>query len=132
MPPCGISRGRRHHHDAAEEDAAEGRAFTGHRVDDTLGHVREQPLLHGLGEERVRRVGAHAAGVGAGVAFADALVVLRGGEEDGVPAVTEGEEGELVAVKELFEDDLGDGRAEECAGEHVVGGRAGLRVRFGR
>ena len=36
------------------------------------------------GGEGVGGVGAHAAGVGAGVAFADALVVLGGGDRDGV------------------------------------------------
>lgn len=53
-----------------------------------------------------RSIGAHAAGVGACVALADALVVLgRGQGNDGV-AVREGEEGEFWAVEELLDDDL--------------------------
>ena len=78
--------------------------------------------------DAVGGVGAHAAGVGAGVAFADALVVLGGGDLDGVGAVAEGEEGELFAGEELFEDDLGLRRAEEHAAEHLGGGFFGLEV----
>ena len=84
--------------------------------------------LHCRGKEAVGGVGAHAAGVGAGVAFADALVVLRGGEGDCVFAVAEGEEGELFAFEKLFEDDLGLGDAEESAGEHLGGGLFGLAM----
>ena len=47
---------------------------------------------------RGRRVGAHAAGVGTGVAVADALVVLGGGERERGLAVDEGEEARLLAV----------------------------------
>jgi hypothetical protein len=38
-----------------------------------------------------------------------------------VDAVAESKEREFFAVEELFEDDLVDGCAEECAGEHLVG-----------
>ena len=100
----GAARG---HHDAAEEDAFEGRAFGFHAGHDLLGYVGGEPLAHGCGEEAVGRVGSHAAGVGAGVAFADTLVILRGGDGCGVGAVAESEEGELFAGEELLEDDLG-------------------------
>ena len=78
--------------------------------------------------DAVGGVGSHAAGVGAGVAFADALVVLRGGDLDGVGAVAEGEEGELFAGEELFEDDLGLLGAEQSAGEHLGGCLFGFEV----
>ena len=99
----GAARG---HHDAAEEDAFEGFAFGVHAVDDLLRDVVEEPVAHGRRGDAVGGVSAHAAGVGAGVAFADALVVLRGGYFDGVGAVAEGKEGELFAGEELLEDDL--------------------------
>ncbi len=76
-------------------------------------------MAHGGGGDAVGGVSAHAAGVGAGVAFADALVVLGRGDFDGVRAVAEGEEGELFASEELFEDDFGFGGAEERAAEHL-------------
>jgi hypothetical protein len=55
-------------------------------------------------------------------------VVLRGGQCDRVLAVAEGEEGEFLAVEELFEDKLLFGCAEECAGEDLRGGFFGLGV----
>ena len=121
----GAARG---HHDAAEEDALEGGALGLHAVDGLLRDVAEEPLAHGRGDDAVGGVGAHAAGVGAGVAFADAFVVLRGGDLDGVCAVAEGEEGELFAGEELFEDDFGLCGAEEDAAEHLGGGLFGLEV----
>ena len=99
-----------------------------HAVDCLLRDVAEEPLAHGGGGDAVGGVGAHAAGVGAGVAFADALVVLGGGDLDGVSAVAEGEEGELFAGEELFEDDFGLRSAEEGAAEHLGGGFFGLKV----
>ncbi len=121
----GAARG---HHDAAEEDAFEGFALRLHAVDCLLRDVAEEPLAHGGGGDAVGGIGAHAAGVGAGVAFADALVILGGGDFDGVGAVAEGEEGELFAGEELFEDDLGLLSAEERAAEHLCGCLFGFEV----
>ncbi len=112
----GTARG---HHDAAEEDAFEGVAFGAHSVDYFLCDVAEKPLTHGGGGNAVSGVGAHAAGVRAGVAFADALVVLGRGDLDGVRAITEGEEGEFFAGEELFEDDFGFGGSEKGAAQHL-------------
>ena len=106
----------------------EGRAFAGHFVDDRLGNVGQQPLLQLGAHQAVRGVGSHAAGVGASVSLADALVVLRGGQRYGVFAVAESEERQLFAVKELFEDKLFFGGAEQCAGEYLRGGFFGLGV----
>ncbi len=57
-------------------------------------------------EHVVGGVNAHAAGVGAGVALADALVVLRRSQRSNVLAVAEAEEADLVAFEKLLEDDL--------------------------
>ena len=67
----------RGHHQAGVQDAAEGSAALLEAVDDRLVHV-----AHDLGgarrvDARHRGVAAHAAGVRPGVAFADALEVLR-------------------------------------------------------
>ena len=49
-----------------------------------------------------RRVGAHAAGVRAGVALADPLVVAGGRERDGALAVAERKQRQLLAGEELL------------------------------
>ena len=72
-----------------------------------------------------RRIGAHAAGVRAGVAVADALVILRGSQRQRGLAVDEGEEACLLAFEKFLDHDLGAGRAER-AGEARVDGRLGL------
>jgi hypothetical protein len=120
----------RRHHDAAEENAFEGFALRAHAVDYLLRDVVEKPAAHGRGGDAVGGVGPHAAGVEASVAFADALVVLRGGDFDGMGAVAEGEEGELFAGEELFEDDGLFCGAEEGAAEHLGSGGFGLKVSF--
>jgi hypothetical protein len=63
---------------------------------DERGRVAEPPD---------RRVRAHAAGVRAGVAVADALVVLRRPERDGATAVAEREERGLATLEQLLDDD---------------------------
>lgn len=121
----GTARG---HHDAAEEDAFEGFAFGAHAVDYLLRDVVEEPAAHGGSGDAVSGVGAHAASVRAGVAFADALVVLRGGYFDGVSAIAKSEEGELLAGEELLEDNCLLRRAEEGAAEHLGCCGFGLKV----
>ena len=78
--------------------------------------------------DRHRRVGAHAAGVGTGVAVADALEVLRGGERHrGVGiAVAHDEQGQLGAAEPLLDHERAAGVAERVAGE--VGAHRVARV----
>ena len=80
------------HHEAAVEDSGVGRALGGHAVDDGLRDVADEPLAHVVIEEGGGRVGAHASGVGAGIAIADALVVLGGDQGDNALAIAEAEE----------------------------------------
>ena len=70
-------RPARRHHESAIQHAGEGRTFFGHACDRGFGNVMQNPLRHGGIEKRISGVDAHAAGVGAGVALADALVILR-------------------------------------------------------
>ncbi len=106
-------------HQADEEDAAIGAAILLHADDGGRDDLVHHALLHGCIEDGRGRVGAHAAGVGAGVAIADALVVLRACERHGGLAIAEGEEGGLLAVHELLDDEEAGGRAE-LAAEHGV------------
>ena len=80
------------------------------------------------GHERVglrhRRVGAHAAGVRAGVAVADPLVVARRSERHGALAVAQRQQRELLAGHELLHDHRKV--AEAVGDEHVLERRARL------
>ncbi len=87
------------------------------RLDDFLHRAFDHLRRH----DRSRRVGAHAAGVRAGIAVADALVVLGGGESQRVFAVAEAEEARLLAVQIGFDHDFGAGGAEG-AFEAVIDG----------
>ena len=78
---------------------------------------------HGCG-----RVGAHAARVGAGVAIADALVVLGAVSARAVLAIAEREKARLLAFEELLDDELRAGGAER-AGEAGVDGGLGFLAR---
>ena len=77
------------------------------------------------------RIRAHASRIGAGVAIADALVVLGGDERDDAFAVTEDEERELIAFEKFFEDDARAGFAYHFAAEHFCGGDGGFIFGFG-
>jgi len=59
----------------------------------------ENPVVHAGVEHGVSGVDAHAAGVGAGVALADAFVVLGGNERGYVFTVRKAEEADFVALK---------------------------------
>ena len=85
---------------------------------------------HGIGHHRGRGISTHAARVWAGVAFADALVVLRGADGQNVCTVAEHEERCLFALHEFLDDHLGAGPTERAA-EHIVYGGLGLDQRFG-
>ena len=86
---------------------------------------RQHELVHRLpwrdlvGEDRHRRIGAHAAGVRALVAVEGALVVLRRGERDRGLAVAQREERDFLAGEKFLDHDLGAGRAEAAAEHHV-------------
>ena len=77
-----------------------------------------------------RRIGAHAAGVGALLAVEDALVVLGGGQRQRVRAVDQGEEARLLADQALLDHHLGAGRAER-AREAGLDGGGGILARLG-
>jgi hypothetical protein len=93
----------------------------------------EQLLDLRLTEPRHGRVRAHAAGIRAGVAVADALEVLRRGERERPRAVGDREQRHLLALQQLFDEDIPSepcGSAERVvelllrvADEHALAGR---------
>ena len=64
-------------HQPGIEHAAKRRSGLGHGARGRLDDLAHRPRFELGGEHRGGRIGAHAAGVGAGIALADALVVLR-------------------------------------------------------
>ena len=112
-------------HEACEEDAFEGCIFFLHG-----GHGGQDNGLHdlfaqGFGHDGRGGVSAHAAGVGAGVAVADAFVVLGVAEFDGGFPIGEGEVADFGALHKFFDDD-GFSRCAEGAGEHIMHGGFGF------
>ena len=77
--------------------------FLLHARDHGLRNVRAQPLRHLFVDDSVRGVSAHAAGVRARIAIADALVVLRGDQRSHTLAITQYQEGNLFSLKAFFQ-----------------------------
>src|SRR5690606_13183160 len=102
------------------EEAGVDVAFLGHAAHGRPDHLVHHALVHVRGHHRGRGVGAHAAGVRAGVGVADALVVLAGGHGQHVVAVDHDDEAGFLAVEELLDHHARTGVAEGVAGEHVT------------
>ena len=102
-------------HQAGVEHAAVRRALGGHAGDrrpDDLGHRALGQLRRHAWRRRIR---AHAAGVRAAVALADALVVLRGAELQHARAIDQGEQARFFAEQAVLEQDGRAGLAERAA-----------------
>ena len=90
-------------HEARVEHTDVGRTFVHQEVDDRLDEHGGEVI--GVVRNRRGSVGAHAAGVGAGVAFADALVILRHRERTSDCAVAQRHQAALWATEPLLEHD---------------------------
>ena len=82
--------------------------------------------MDGWGDDRGGRVGAHAAGVGTGIAVTDVLVILAGGQRQNVLAIGHDDEAGFFAFQILFNDDPCIG-----CGEQRVNGAERFVKRFG-
>ena len=108
-------------HQTGEKHALIRSAAPGHFGDggqDDLGH---RAGGDGTRQHRRRGIGAHAAGIGAGIAVKGAFVVLGGADGQGVGAIGQHEERGLFAGHELFNHHLGPSAAKGAA-EHLVDG----------
>ncbi len=101
-------------------------AFGGHAANRGQNHLIHDALMNALGDHRRRRVGAHAAGVGPGIAVAGALVILAGGHRQHVLAIDHDDEAGLLALEEILDHDPRSGIAEGVVLEHVTDRRFGL------
>ena len=116
-------------HQPGVEEPGERHSVGGHAAHGGHHDLAHHPLVHLRRHHRRGRVGAHAAGVGPGVAVADALVVLRGRHRQRVRAVDHGNEAGLLAVEEFLDHHSRAGVAEGVALEHVADRGFGLRQR---
>ena len=116
----------RRQHEAGVEHAPVVDAATP-QLGDQRQDGRVHDAVHRLGVHvRHRRVGAHAAGVGAGVAVADALEVLRRQQRHRVRPVAEDEQRALLPHQPFLDDDGAPGLAERGAGQ--LGEHVGARL----
>ena len=92
-----------------------GSQATGDRLDNGL-HRRVDQFGRG---DRGGGIGAHAAGIGAGIAFADAFVILRRAAIEHGLAIAQREDGDFLAGHELL-DHQGLGRFAELARQEGV------------
>jgi hypothetical protein len=106
-------------HQPDEEHPLIGRAAPHHFGQNRAHDLVERLLRDSIRHHRRGGIGPHAAGVGAGITLADALVILRGADGQGRLSVAENEERGFFSGHELLDHHLGPGRAEFAA-EHVV------------
>ena len=101
-------------HQTGVQHTAIRRVVAPQRVDNWHENVtldRDQDFFRG---HRGGAVGAHAAGVGSGVALADRLVVLGRFEHVDRSAVDQGQDREFRPLQAFFDDDGGSGLAERA------------------
>src|SRR5690606_17202045 len=113
-------------HQAGVQEAFVRMTFGGHAVDGGVDHLVHDALVHIRRDYRGRRIGTHAAGVGAGIAVAYPLVVLGGGHGQYVLAVHHHDERGFFAVQEFFHHHAAAGITEGIACEHVADGVFGF------
>ena len=113
-----VRRPVRRHHQAGIENPDVRRTPYGELVEGRLKDLTPDPLDQPVARERHRAVGAHAAGVGPGVALAQPLVVLRGRQYQQPPAVGQRQHRQLLAREKRFDDDFAPRVAELVPREH--------------
>ncbi len=91
----------------------------------------EEPIAHGVVNQCRRGIGAHTAGIGAGVALAQALVVLRGGQRHYPLAIAEHQERNFLAFEKFFQHHASAGFADHASGQHLGCDRERLIARGG-
>ena len=92
-------------HDARVQDAAELDPLAPECVDGGDEYIAADFLHDGVGRERSRAIGAHAAGVRANVAFTHLLVVLAWVEHGDGLAINQCDHAEFLTGEALFNDD---------------------------
>ncbi len=117
-------------HDASVQEARVADAVGGHAVHGRNDHLAHDARVHFRRDHRRRRIGAHAAGVGALIAVAQALVILRRGKGKHIPAVDHRDEARFLARKKVLDDDARTRVAHRVFDQHRVDGRIGFGARL--
>ena len=93
-------------HQPDEQDPAKRRPPRAHAAQDRVHDLSHYTGGHGLVDDRRRRIGAHAAGIGTAIAIEGSLVVLGGAEKDRPLAVAQREERSFFADQNVFQHGL--------------------------
>jgi hypothetical protein len=93
--------------EAGVEESGEGHALGTHLAEGGLDDALHDVAGLGSGEDAGIGISAHASGVRALVVIKDAFVVLRRAEGDEEVAVADADKADLLAFKELFDDEHG-------------------------
>ena len=120
----------RANHQARIEETGVGIAFFGHAADRGQDDLVHDSLVYVRGDHRSGRVGTHATGIGAGVAFANAFVILAGGHGQHVLAINHYDKAGFFAGQKLFDNHSTTGFAKGVARQHIGHGVLGLLQRF--
>jgi hypothetical protein len=119
----------RANHQTGEKDAFVGRAHRRHSFergrDDRPHDAFAHPRIH----DGRRRIGAHAPGIGAAIAFARALVVVGGSKLHCPRTIAKREKRNLLAVEKILDEDILP-RLAKFARKHQVD--RGFRLRDAR
>src|SRR5471030_37545 len=113
-------------HQAGIQETGVDVAFVSHATHGWPDHQVHDTFMDFGCYDRGRGIGTHTAGIRAGVAVADAFVVLAGGHRQYVLAVDHDDEAGFFAVQELFDHDARTGFAESVARQHVAHGVFGF------
>ena len=122
-------------HQAGVQKAGKHNAVFFHAADGGQNHLAHGAGVHVGRDHRRGRIGAHAAGVGPGVAVLQALVVLAGGQRQHVFAVAHHDKAGFFALQKLFNHHArlaaGGRIAKSAVGQHEVHRRMRLGQRHG-
>ena len=108
-------------HQSGEQNAFERRAALFHRLDGGQDDLIHDALFHRRRHHRRGRISAHAAGVRACIAIADALVILRRCERHGAVTIAQDEKRGFLAEHTFFDDDFFARLAKSARKHHADG-----------
>ena len=112
-------------HQPGIEHARIGHALIRQRLDGRRDDLCQDFAFEDRGQHARRAIGAHAAGVRAGIAIADALVILRRAEGHDRRSIGQREEARFLALEEFLDHGFGPG-VSEAAREDLAHGVFGF------